>query len=419
MATNAVGADVVLNVLKNAGVNTTGMNAADLVSALAKIYPDDAANLSIVGFTPSLTAAPPAGSTIGPTIGPTPGATPGATTSPATGATTSPATGATTGATTGTTPPLGSTTAKPVVQNLTADNAAALLKSYGISTTGLNNAAMAEMLQYYQPQVSVNVTGSLSSTPASTASNYGPSFVGPIMSQPSSVAANTPKFVPKSFMTPGMSFNQPTQFGQQASAPLNLSQKGATYGAPAVFYANAARTTTPTPFQPVAPSMGAVPAFQNPFTTTPTAPTTPTTTTQPANTVGLDIAQNFLRTRGIDPMGMSSSQLSSELAKLNPGETFNIFGYADGGMTSSTPQFQNPFGPQQTPNGPRMNNPGPMQQPAFDPRMQPQSVSVGGTPQQPGLPSLLSNNTQNQYPNGYTPIGQPQQNPTNYGMYRS
>jgi hypothetical protein len=93
--------------------------------------------------------------------------------------------------------------------------------------------------------------------------------------------------------------------------------------------------------------------------------------------------------------------------------------YADGGMVNPTPQFQNPFGPQQAFNDPRMNNPGPMQQYAFDPRMQPQSMSVGNNPQQPGLPSLLSNNTQNQYPNGYTPIGQPQQNLTNYGMYRS
>lgn len=75
--------------------------------------------------------------------------------------------------------------------------------------------------------------------------------------------------------------------------------------------------------------------------------------------------------------------------------------YADNGMANPAPQFQNPFGPQQPPNGQRMYSPGPTQ---------PQSVSVGGSPQQSGLPSLLSSNTQNQYPNGYTPIGPKQQN---------
>jgi hypothetical protein len=75
----------------------------------------------------------------------------------------------------------------------------------------------------------------------------------------------------------------------------------------------------------------------------------------------------------------------------------NVFG----GFAPQPMQFQNPFGQQQPPNGQRMYNPGPTQ---------PQSVSVGGSPQQSGLPSLLSTNTQNQYPNGYTPIGPKQQN---------
>jgi hypothetical protein len=189
-------------------------------------------------------------------------------------------------------------------------------------------------------------------------------------------AAQTPAMPAniKPFMTPGQTFQPHTQFGQTASAPLNLSQQGRTYGAPDLYY---------------------------------------------PNTVGVDIARNALQTHGIDPAGMNANQLANMLHSINPRESYRIVGFADGGMTNPTPQFQNPFGPQQTPNGPRMNNPGPMQQPAFDPRTQPQSVSVGGTPQQPGLPSLLSNNTQNQYPNGYTPIGQPQQNTPNYGMYRS
>jgi len=72
-----------------------------------------------------------------------------------------------------------------------------------------------------------------------------------------------------------------------------------------------------------------------------------------------------------------------------------------GGFAPQPMQFQNPFGQQQPPNDQRMYSPGPVQ---------PQSVSVGGSPQQSGLPSLLSTNTQNQYSNGYTPIGPKQQN---------
>jgi hypothetical protein len=73
--------------------------------------------------------------------------------------------------------------------------------------------------------------------------------------------------------------------------------------------------------------------------------------------------------------------------------------FADGGMTGMPAQFQNPFGPQQIPVGQSMYNP-----------RQSQDISVGGTPQQPGLPGLLSVGSKNPYPQGYTPIGQQPQN---------
>jgi hypothetical protein len=45
----------------------------------------------------------------------------------------------------------------------------------------------------------------------------------------------------------------------------------------------------------------------------------------------------------------------------------------------------------------------------YSPQQQ-QDISVGGTPQQPGLPGLLSVGSKNPYPQGYTPIGQQPQN---------
>jgi len=135
------------------------------------------------------------------------------------------------------------------------------------------------------------------------------------------------QFTPKPFMPAGMTFQPHTQFGQQASAPLNISQRGQVYG------------HVPPPAQ--------------------------------------------LR-----------------------------YGYAVGGMLNSAPQFQNPFGPQQTPVGPRMYGPGSTQQPVFDQRMQPQNMPMGGMPQQPGLPGLLPPTGQNSY-QGYTPIGP--QHMSNYG----
>ena len=143
---------------------------------------------------------------------------------------------------------------------------------------------------------------------------------GPFQNNPNPVVTNTlaqPGIKP--FMPAGMTFQPHTQFGQQASAPLNISQRGQVYG-----------------HVPLPPLKG--------------------------------------------------------------------YGYAVGGMLNSAPQFQNPFGPQQTPTGPRMYGPGPMQQPTFDQRMQPQNMPMGGMPQQPGLPGLLPPTGQNAY-QGYTPIG--------------
>jgi hypothetical protein len=93
---------------------------------------------------------------------------------------------------------------------------------------------------------------------------------------------------------------------------------------------------------------------------------------------------------------MNANQLATELGRISPGETYKITGFADGGMVS---QFQNPFGPQQPMMGQQPQQP-----------QQHQSIAVGGTPQQQGLPGLLSVGSQNQYPQGYTPMGQPQQN---------
>lgn len=69
------------------------------------------------------------------------------------------------------------------------------------------------------------------------------------------------QFTPKPFMPQGLTFQPHTQFGQQASAPLNLGQQGRTYGqmpgGP-----NMARPVSP--FQSMRPG-GPMPQFQNPY----------------------------------------------------------------------------------------------------------------------------------------------------------
>jgi len=147
----------------------------------------------------------------------------------------------------------------------------------------------------------------------------------------------------KPFMTPGMTFQPRTQFGQQASAPLNISQQGRMYGQT---QGDPNVAQQPPDFQYVRPggSSGFMPQFQNPY--------------------GPQFADGGLT--GTNNMA---------------------------GMPVMPQQFQNPFGPQQP------------QQP-----QQPQNITIGGTPQQPGLPGLLSVGSQNPYPQGYTPIGQQPQN---------
>ena len=54
------------------------------------------------------------------------------------------------------------------------------------------------------------------------------STYGPPSSYANPVAGN--QFTPNPFMTPGLTLQPRTQFGQQASAPLNINQQGRTYG---------------------------------------------------------------------------------------------------------------------------------------------------------------------------------------------
>ena len=209
-------------------------------------------------------------------------------------------------------------------------------------------------------------------------------------------------------MTRGVTFPPRTQFNQTASAPLNISQQGNTYGAPAP-NSTLAFTPPPSQFKSVQPggAVGAVPTFQNPFTA-------PATSFTANNEISAEIARNALINKGFaqgNVAGMDANQLATEMGRLNPGESFKIVNFADGGltgtnnmngMTGMVPQFQNPFGPQQPPFG----------QSVYTPQQQQQQrdISVGGTPQQPGLPGLLSVGSNNSYPQGYTPIGQQPQN---------
>jgi hypothetical protein len=75
---------------------------------------------------------------------------------------------------------------------------------------------------------------------------------------------NSSQFTPNPFMTPGMTFQPRTQFGQQASAPLNINQQGRTYGQ---MPGGPNMAQQPPAFQSVRPggSSGFMPQFQNPF----------------------------------------------------------------------------------------------------------------------------------------------------------
>jgi hypothetical protein len=256
----------------------------------------------------------------------------------------------------------------------------------------------------------INV-GGMGSSPAITGAGGMPvGGANPILSTfgpPSSYAnpAAGSQFTPNPFMTPGLTFQPQTQFGQQASAPLNLSQQGRTYGQMPGGPNMAQQAPA---FQSVRPggSSGFMPQFQNPFGPQPQQP-------QQTNT-------DLLRRLGNPLPGTPEHKLrypeigTPEFEQLHgpganadaqrpresgPITTMPIGRFADGGMTGMPAQFQNPFGPQQIPVGQSMYNP-----------RQSQDISVGGTPQQPGLPGLLSVGSKNPYPQGYTPIGQQPQN---------
>ena len=115
----------------------------------------------------------------------------------------------------------------------------------------------------------INV-GGMGSSPSITGAGGMPvGGANPILSTfgpPSSYAnpAASSQFTPKPFMTPGLTFQPQTQFGQQASAPLNINQQGSTYGQmpgiPNMVHQHPV-------FQSVRPggSSGFMPQFQNPF----------------------------------------------------------------------------------------------------------------------------------------------------------
>ena len=325
------------------------------------------------------------------------------------------------------------TTTNNALTTLGSDTAIETLRNRGISPAGMSEAQVLAALKSIYPESNFQISN-FTPVPAATT---GTTFVNPfgpttgtttapatktIVPVGTTTAPATKTIVPvgttttvvpegaNSFMTPGITFPPRTQFNQTASAPLNISQQGNIYGAPAP-NSTLAITPPPTPFKSVQPggAVGAVPAFQNPFT----APATSFTSN---NTIGADIARNALLNRGFaqaNVAGMDANQLATEMGRINPGESFKIVNFADGGMTGMNnmngmtgmvPQFQNPFGPQQPPVGQSMYSPQQQQ------RQQQQDISVGGTPQQPGLPGLLSVGSKNPYPQGYTPIGQQPQN---------
>jgi hypothetical protein len=400
-----------ISMLQANGVDTSGMSEAQIISALQNIYPP--AILETFRY-PSTTTS-----------------TTGGTTNPTTN-TTAPTGGTTLANTTANTPGLGSTgiginlttnplttfgppaSSAPPVSSIEFAGAVNLLKQRGYNTAGMSQAAMESALaslfnapykiNNYVATTSGGTTGT--TTSPTTLTTFGP---------PPSLAPSPTTVVPSNvnqFMTSGVNFPPRTQFNQTASAPLNISQQGNIYGAPAPVYSTLPVTPPPTQFKSVQPggAVGAVPAFQNPFT----APATSFTSN---NTIGADIARNALLSRGFtqaNVAGMNANQLATEMGKFNPGESFKIVNFADGGLTSTNnmngmtgmvPQFQNPFGPQQPQQSQQSQQPQQPQQP-----QQHQSISVGGTPQQPGLPGLLSVGSQNPYPQGYTPIGQQPQN---------
>jgi len=125
-------------------------------------------------------------------------------------------------------------------------------------------------------------------------------------------APPTAQFTPNPFMTPGMTFQPRTQFGQQASAPLNLSQQGRTYG------------------QMQGGPNTALRAGEN--------PAGPQYLTFSSN--GTTYVPQQLRNGNTmyQPSGQQPFQDPRDFQSVRPG-----------GPSGPMPQFQNPFGPQPQP----------------------------------------------------------------------
>jgi len=117
----------------------------------------------------------------------------------------------------------------------------------------------------------INVGGTGSNPPITGTGGMPVGGANPILSAygpPASLAPQTQtpgsQFTPTPFMTPGMTFQPHTQFGQQASAPLNINQQGNTYGQMPGGPNMAQQTPA---FQSMRPggSSGFMPQFQNPY----------------------------------------------------------------------------------------------------------------------------------------------------------
>ena len=116
-----------------------------------------------------------------------------------------------------------------------------------------------------------------SGTPGNTAPNSGGNPLLSAYGPPGSLAPPSPtpvpgsQFTPNPFMTPGMTFQPRTQFGQQASAPLNINQQGRTYGQ---MPGGPNMAQQPPAFQSVRPggSSGFMPQFRNPYGPQPKQP---------------------------------------------------------------------------------------------------------------------------------------------------
>jgi hypothetical protein len=121
----------------------------------------------------------------------------------------------------------------------------------------------------FAPDFLHNSQGAAYPNPIFSANQPNPNF-NPLTAYgpPASLApsSQTPgnQSTPNPFMTPGMTFQPRTQFGQQASAPLNINQQGRTYGQ---MPGGPNMAQQPPAFQSVRPggSSGFMPQFQNPF----------------------------------------------------------------------------------------------------------------------------------------------------------